>query len=54
MVQVLRVHLAFLITFNKLCLYVFGVLASNQNSCVITFYDKSFFMHKLPILIGPF
>ena len=42
MVQVLRVHLAFLMTFDKLRLYVFRVLVFSQNSCLKTFYDKSF------------
>ena len=38
----LRVHLAFLITFDKLRLYFFRVLVFSQNSCSITFYSKSF------------
>ena len=49
----LQVHLAFLITFDKLRLYVFWILVFRQNSCLITFHNKSFLHIKLPILIGP-
>ena len=42
MVQVLQVHLAFYITFNKLGIYVFQVLILSQNSRLLTFYNKSF------------
>ena len=39
---ILRVHLAFLMIFDKLRLYVFRVLDFSENSCLITFHDKSF------------
>ena len=50
MLQVFLVHLAFLMTFGKLRLYVFRVLVFSQNSYLIAFYNKRFFLHKLSIL----
>ena len=42
MVQGLRVHLVFLIPLDKLRLYVFRILVSSQNLCLITFHNNTF------------
>ena len=40
--QVLRVHLAYLMPFGKLRLHLFRVIVFRQDLCVITLHNKSF------------